>query len=351
MSRLIFLVIKTGVAVLLTTSFLTSPGCRNEQGNNKEITKIPVRTIIVNETNIAFPVRSTGILSKKSEIKLSFKTGGIISGILIDEGQEAKKDEIMARLDLSEIRAQANQAKLSSQKARRDFTRVSNLYRDSVATLEQYQNAHTALEVAKNQNSIAEFNLKYSFIRAPADGRVLKRLAETNEIIAPGHPVFLFSSLKNDWVLRSNLADRDVVRLQHFDTASVIFDAFPGKIFHAEVSEIGEWADPYTGTYEVELRLLSEDKLLMSGLVGKAEIFPSETEKLIMIPAGALVHGKGRSGLVYVVKAGRPELTEITFSKIASDSLAVIKGLEAGNELITEGNYFIDSQSEIEIVK
>ncbi len=326
-----------------------SNACKQKTSIENRKTSIPVKTWITQKKAVLFPVRTSGKLSKKSEIKLSFKTGGIISSIHIKEGEIVKEGQVMARLNLMEIKAKTNQARLALKKAERDYIRVQNLYQDSVATLEQYQNMQTALEVARNQLDIAQFNLEYSIIKAPADGRVLKRLVEENEIIAPGHPVFLFSSTKNDWVLRCNLSDRDVVKLKLLDTAQIFFDAYPSHTFTAEVSQIAEWADPYTGTYEVELRIGKETELLLSGFIAKAQIFPSLEKSLVVIPAGALVRGKGRTGFVYVVENGKPLMKKIRFSKISNDSLSVEQGLTAGEELITEGNYYIDGSSEIEI--
>lgn len=334
---------------LLILLIVFSCACKEQPTMKNRKTSIPVKTWITQKKTVQFPVRTSGKLSKKSEIKLSFKTGGIISSIDVKEGEIIKEGQVMARLNLMEIKAKTNQARLALKKAERDYKRVQNLYQDSVATLEQYQNMQTALEVARNQLDIAQFNLEYSVIKAPADGRVLKRLVEENEIIAPGHPVFLFSSTKNAWVLRCNLSDRDVVKLKLLDTAQVFFDAYPSHIFTAEVSQIAEWADPYTGTYEVELKIKKETELLLSGFIAKALVYPSQKKSMVVIPAGALINGKGRTGFVYVVENGKPLMKKIRFSKISNDSLSVEQGLSAGEELITEGNYYIDGSSEIVI--
>ena len=336
------IIILIGILTLLSN-------CKQETKPVNSKISIPVKTFVTKQTDVNFPIQTSGILSKKSEIKLSFKTGGLISSIEADEGTYVPEGKTMACLNLMEIKAKANQAKLALQKAERDYRRVHNLYKDSVATLEQYQNMGTALEIAKNQHDISEFNLEYSVIRAPADGKVLKRLAEPNEIIAPGHPVFLFSSTKNDWVLRCNLPDRDIVELSLLDTAEVHFDAFPARTFKAILTEMGEWADPYTGTYEVELRMDTGTDLLLSGFIAKALIYPSSGKSVIVIPAGALVHGKGRTGFVYVVKDGKPLLKKVRFNRISNDSLSVEQGLTSGEELITEGNNYIDGSSIIEI--
>ncbi|MDV7400678.1 hypothetical protein RZS08_55190, partial [Arthrospira platensis SPKY1] len=93
-------------------------------------------------------------------------------------------------LDLTEIEAQVRQAKEGLDKARRDLQRAQNLYADSIATLEQVQNATTAVEVATQSVEIAEFNRQFSEIRAPFAGKVVAKLLNEGEVTGPGTPVF-----------------------------------------------------------------------------------------------------------------------------------------------------------------
>ena len=297
-------------------------GCGQKRAPEKEKIQIPVKTMIVHARQVVFPIQCSGILSKKSEMKLSFKTGGIISKIPVDEGDLVHENELLASLNLSEINARVSQAAQALKKATRDYSRVQNLYHDSVATLENLQNSLTALQVAKSRDHIAQFNLKYSVIRAPANGRILKRLAEPNEIIAPGHPVFLFSSTANDWVIRCSLPDVDRVRVHFLDSARVFFDAYPNIPFQATVTELGDWADPYTGTYEIELKVAIDTLELVSGFIGKVSVYPTQTEYPVMIPAGSLILGKGEKGFVYKVdrKSTRLNSSHTDISRMPSSA-------------------------------
>ena len=73
------------------------------------------------------PVRVTGLLSTKTEMKLSFKTGGIIKQINVKEGQTVAGGQLLAVLDLSEVSAQVNLARIGFEKSQRDLTRAGNL--------------------------------------------------------------------------------------------------------------------------------------------------------------------------------------------------------------------------------
>ncbi len=310
---------------------------------------VAIKTSSITDTVIVLGIRTAGKLASKSESKLSFKTGGIIQKIMVDEGQSVGKDQLLAQLNLEEINSQVSQAELALQKAERDYERAGNLYRDSVVTLEQFQNAGTALEVARSNAGIARFNLQYSTIRAPAYGKILKRIAEENEIIGPGHPVFLFASTGSDWVVRANLADRDIVRVRMSDSAHVRFDAYPGEIFKGVISEIGTSADPYTGTYEVEIQLTRRPGILVSGFIAKVDIYPAALEKRVVIPVESLIDGEGLTGYVMLLVDGQPERRKIQIHAVTDYGIVVQEGLSPGDEIIIEGAQYIKKGSRIKV--
>jgi multidrug efflux system membrane fusion protein len=337
---------------LLTICVFTVAGaCKKSAPKIEEKTAVPVRTEIVKEQLLNFPVRTSGRLSAKIESKLSFKTGGIIKKIYADEGQSVREGQLLAELNLSEIEPKAKQADLALQKAQRDYDRAKNLYRDSVATLEQFQDAKTALEYAQSNAEIAKFNLEYSEIRAPLNGKILKRVSESNEIVGPGQPIFLFASTESSWVVRSNFTDKDIVNIRLNDSATIDFDAYPGKTFNGRITEIGNMADPYTGTYEVEIIMKEQPEALVSGFIVRVTVYPARTaRKMILIPAEAVQEGNGLSGNVWIIRDEKPVKQAIEIHSITDRGIVVASGLVEGDEVITDGGEYVREGVDIEKV-
>ncbi|MCB0626807.1 MAG: efflux RND transporter periplasmic adaptor subunit, partial [Saprospiraceae bacterium] len=324
-------------------------------------------------------VFGTGRLASREESKLSFKTGGIVSRIHVREGQQVRRGQLLAELDLDEIEAQTQQASLGVQqagitlsnarlaleRAERDYRNVQGLFADSVATLEQMEDAELQLRNARNQleaaqtglayseknQTVADFNLKYSSITAPANGTILMKLAEVNELVGPGTPVFLFGSKEKAQVIRVSITDKDVIHVKLGDRATVEFDAYPGETFPAEVREIASMADPYTNTYEVELEIDPAGKILLSGFIGSVRIRTSGSESLIRIPVDALVKADGHSGEVFVVRAGRAELVNIEIHSLGSDRLLLRSGLQPGDEVIVKGGGYLEAKDSVLVGK
>lgn len=336
------------ILLLAMALLLLDPGCA-PSGDKKssDTPPVSVRVHQVAEKEYKIPVRVTGLLGTTTEMKLSFKTGGIISLINVREGSSVEKGHVLAVLDLSEIRAQVNQAKIGLEKANRDMQRAGNLYRDSVATLEQYQNARSAYELAKAQKQIADFNLLHSSIKAPSDGRIQKILVEASELIGPGHPAILFASTEDDWVVRAALADKDIVRFSIGDSALIMMDAFPGASFRAEVTELGSIADPVTGTYETELLIPEAHPQFRTGFFCRAEILPNRLNRSLVLPVEAIQDASDNHAVVFLLEDGRAKKRQIRTGKILEDEVVVLDGLVEGDRVITDGARYLKDGDEV----
>jgi RND family efflux transporter MFP subunit len=307
----------------------------------------------VENTELSQNIHTHGRISSKKEIKLSFKIGGIIRNIAVDEGQAVIKGQLLARLDLSEIRSQVLQAQSAYEKVERDLKRAEDLYKDKAVTLEQLQNVQTLHQVAQSQLQAAEFNLRYSEIHAPSEGRILRRLMEENELVAAGMPIFFFASTDRDWIVRAGVSDKDLVRLRLNDPAVLRFDAYPDAEFQANVSEIVESADPMTGTYEVELKVDAKGQKLVSGFIAQVDISPSSVRMYTIIPIEALVEAEGQQGFVFTVDEAtqKAKKVPIKIGFLFEDKVAVDSGLEDIALVVSEGASNLLEGTEVKIIQ
>lgn len=314
---------------------------------------IPVKVSAVTEKVLTTTVVATGMVASQSEIKLAFKTGGVINRLSVKEGDFVRKGQVLATLDFSEIAAQVAQARLAMEKSSRDLKRVENLYQDSVATLEQLQNATTQQKVNEANLEIAEFNKQYSAIVAPVSGRVLRKLSETGELIGPGSPVLVIASTESDWVVKVGLTDREVVQAAIGDAAKVRMDAHPGIVFDAQISQIAQVANPMTGLYEAELVIESGNYRMVSGLVAKAEITLGNDRPAPFVPIGAIVEADGLNGFVYVLDSQQSTVkkTAIQILGMQGQEIALSTPLASKTAVVTTGTAYLSDGVKVKVVE
>lgn len=292
---------KTQIFLFIIAGLIAQACSKSEAKLPTNETGTPVTIENIEKETISLPVHISGNISSSKESKLSFKTGGIIKSIFVDEGDKVKKGQVLAKLDLKEIQEQVKQAAVGLEKAQRDYERVSNLYNDTVATLEQLQNTKSALDVAKATLNIAEYNLKYSSIIAPSDGIILKKFFEENEIAGTGYPIFYFASSEDFWRIQAGVSDKDIVKLKMGDEAKIYIDAYPGRECSANITRIANAPGEYTGLYEIELSIMQVDVDLKHGLFAKGAIFPSENIECYSVSINAIQEGIGNSIIFYSV--------------------------------------------------
>jgi multidrug efflux system membrane fusion protein len=309
-----------------------------------------IQTVPVQAVELKIPIHTAGRISSKEEMKLSFKVGGLIEKILVEEGEKVSKGTVLARINMSEIEAQVNQCRLALEKAKRDFDRANNLFKDSVATLEQFQNAKTMVELSENNLRVAEFNRKYSSIVAPCEGTILKKLVSESEIIASGYPVFLFGSNEKGWVFKGTLTDLEITQLSLSDTAQLKMDAFPNKLFRLKISRLSSFADPYTGTYEVEMNLPQEHYNFSTGMLGRVDIFPKYKRKYTAIPVEAIIEAFEDYAYVYFIKDSLPVKTKIKQCLLVGNWIYSNDSIPEGVKVVVKGTSYITSGKKLKIV-
>lgn len=343
--------------ILIAASAFVWQSCNNSEGKNETLaaktSEIPVRVVELEKAGSAPTVETSGFFTTDDETVLAFKTGGIIDKIYVKEGDAVRKGQLLATLNLTEIKAQVAQAKLAYEKAVRDFQRVENLYKDSVATTEQYQNARTGMEVAQRQAEAASFNLSFSEIKAVSNGYVLNKLASEGQVVGPGTPVLRANGAGNGkWKLKVGVSDRQWASVKVGDKANITTDAYPDKVFQAVVSAKAEGTDGITGAFTLELTLKDTPKGLASGLFGKATILSTQEQTMWRIPYDALLDGNGQTGYVFTTNDSKTAVkTSVVIAGMERDVILIASGLENSDKLIVSGSAYLKSGSPIKIIQ
>jgi RND family efflux transporter MFP subunit len=342
------------LVVFVSMTLLGAACAGKKENNNRSNDAIIVRTQPVATTSYVTALQYSGKLASTSETNLSFKVGGIISRIYVKEGDQVSRGQLLATLDLTEINAQVQQAKQNVDKAQRDLQRVKNLLDDTAATLEQYQNAQTQHSVAGEALRIASFNQQYAQIRATENGTIIKKIMNEGEMASTGSQVLMMNATSgDDWVVRFGVSDRDWALLKKGQEATVQIDAYPNQNFKGVINKIADAADPASGTYEIEIKVLPGDKKFAAGLFCNIQLNTTANEKVTMIPIEALTEGNGKTGYVYLLNNDNKTVTKkrVVIAFVDNDKVGISNGLENVNNVITDGVSYLTEDAVVKPAK
>ena len=342
---------KKGFFTLAIVAGLAIAGCGNGGDATTAKGAAPVRVTVVENAPATATLRAIGMLAPADEVRLAFKTGGVIRSIAVEQGAIVKKGQLLATLADDEVASNVTQARAVSEQTARDLERGRALLADEVATREQVEDLATANAVAGAQLRSALFNARHARIEAPGDGVVLRRLAEPDEQVAAGQPVLVVGNTSAGWIVRAALSDRDIVRVQSGGIAEVTLDAYPGRRFAAEVVEIAAAADPETGTYEMKVSVDPAGARFIQGLVAKVTIADPDAESVVVVPVTSLLEADGRIATVFVVaKGGVAKKLSVQTGRLLGERIEVVAGLALGDQVVTEGAAWLDDNDPVHVL-
>lgn len=340
----------TNLVLILTVFIWSCGGSENKAPELTDSKTVSVKLAEVQQQELTTEIKGAGLLSSTREARLSFKTGGIIQKIFVEEGDRVSRGQLLATLNLTEINLQVAQYQEGLAKAKRDYQRAQNLYQDSIATQEQWQNAETALRVAQQNLEIAQYNQSYSAIYSTVDGVVVRKLMNEGEITSPGSPLFFINSTGNeDWVLKIGVADKDWVRVEEGNPAKIQLDAYPDITFEGTVKTLSQGADQSTGSYQIEIKVNPKQYKLATGMFGKAAIQTNKVRRYHLIPVESLVEGSGKEAFVFIPNGKKTKKISVTVEHIRGNKALISHGLDDVSKVIAEGAGFLSENSSITI--
>jgi RND family efflux transporter MFP subunit len=183
-------------------------------------------------------------------------------------------------------------------------------------------------------------------IDSPVNGVITERNAFATAWVQPGAKLYAIADLSTVWVY-AQVFESDIARIKVGDPASVTTDAWPGRSFPGRVSFIQPVVDDATRTFKVRVEIPNpKSELSLSMFVNVS--LDSPLGRHLTIPVSG-VFQSGTRQIAFVDRGGGYfEPREVETAERAGDDLVVLKGLKAGEHIVTSANFLIDSESQLQ---
>jgi membrane fusion protein (multidrug efflux system) len=290
-------------------------------------------------------LHATGTLRAVRGADLSAEVGGIVGELHFDSGDEVAAGALLVRLrpnddeaKLQQLQATADLAAVTYQRDLRQLAAqgVSRATVDTDAgTLKSAQ-----AQVAAQQALIAE-----KFVRAPFAGRLGLRAADLGQYLAPGTKIVTLQALDPIY-LDFYLPQQSIGQVRTGQAVTVHIDAFAGRAFPGEVTAIDAQADATSRMIEIRATLRNPDHALLPGMFGTVDIEAGAAVKQVTLPQTA-ISANAYGSAVYIVRpetdpaSGKSRLVAhqqfVTTGDTRGDQIAVLKGVDAGDVVVTAG--------------
>jgi len=151
------------------------------------------------------------------------------------------------------------------------------------------------------------------------------------------------------WV-DAEIYERDIAKVRAGQSAEVTVPAYPNETFSGKISYISDVLKEETRTITVRTEVENKGYKLKPGMFANIKIFLNHQSRALVVPAEAVLDDKDNK-IVFIKKNGSfyPQLVEIGTKE--NDYVEIIKGIQAGDEVVTRGNYQLKSKLYDEILK
>lgn len=281
-------------------------------------------------------VQTQGAVESEQNVQVSAKSMGIVTQILITEGQTVSKGQTLALLDNSLVVRGIDEVKASLELANTVFERQRNLWEQKIGTEVQYLQAKNNKETLERRLASLQEQNEQTKVKSPIAGVVDEVFLKVGENIGPGQPAVRVVN-NADLKITANISEAFVSRIQKGNKVMVSIPDI-GQEFEARVSFVGRSINQLSRTFNVEIDLPSRNDLRpnMTAIVKVVyETFPSA----VVVPVN-IVQTVNNEKIVYVAVAkGKQLVASRRVVKVNGvfDALAQVEGLKPGEKVVTTG--------------
>ncbi len=293
----------------------------------------PTRQTITQSLNL------TGDILPIQQAQVFARVYGNLESTSANIGQYVHANQVIARIDTTELAQQYRQADATYQNALEVYNRAKPLLDQNLIAKQDYDNAETNMEVAKENYEAAKTRLGYAEIMAPFSGYVTKRYLDPGALLTSTNAT-LFDLADLDTIkVMVNVLEKDVPSTSLGMKSVVTVDAFPGREFVGAIARMADAIDLNTRTMPVEIDIPNLDHSLKPGMFATVSIIVSEKKDVLTVPTQALL--KDATGS-YVLIAGRgmAHRQAVTTGTEQESRTEIVSGLSDADSVITTGQQF-----------
>ncbi len=188
--------------------------------------------------------------------------------------------------------------------------------------------------------------IKNLHIHAPSGGVVTRIGAREGAHLTPASEIFAIADPSRMWLL-ADLYENELALVHEGDAVRVRIAALPGREFSGRIDYIYPWLEGKTRTNKARIVLDNADGALKAEMYGTVTILADRRRTGVFVPREAVLHTGKRAHLFVRTGEGRFEPREVVTGVQAGDRIEIVRGVRAGELVVTSGQFLIDSESSI----
>lgn len=348
------------IAIVLIGSIFS---CEEEKKENEEIAQdsfrgevaaTPVRTAKAEQRSFDYLINATGKIDAVDQVKVVIQRQGVLSELLVKEGDVVEKGAVLARLDDSEARFKLERAQIQLKNAQANFDSeilsfgsiMSSEDEDRKSSIQDQIKAKSGFFAAEIDLKEAQMDIEKSVVKAPTSGRVADLKIKKGSLVSNGEEFMEIINL-GALELKVKVLESDINYISIGQKAEVYPVSGSAEPFAGTVRSINPKVDE-NGLVQVSI-LVNSGKGLLPGMNARA-IIRAPQNNSIVVPKQALVYRSSRA-VVFTIENNESKWNYVEVGKDNGKEVEILSGIEANSTVITTNNLQLAHQAPVQIVK
>jgi RND family efflux transporter MFP subunit len=335
-------------AALLVGTSACSNGDDKNQNKDDEKLIIPVEVSNVSRGDISAYYANTATLEAEREATIVARVRGIVREIYVEEGDQVKAGQVIAKIEDDQYRIEATRAKATLDRLQNDFNRNKELYEKNLIAAEAYQNSQYEYESQKAAYELAQLNFEHTSIKSPISGVISQRFVKVGNMIGTDQQVYRVTDFSPLQAIL-HIPEHEMAKIRKDQKAELRVDALPNQTFSGHVERISPVVDSETGTFKATVYVEETKDMLRPGMFGRVKIVYDTRQNTQMIPKSAVM-SQDLAQSVYVIKDSLAFKKQIRTGYTNGVNIEVVDGLEDGEMVVTIGQGSLQDSSQVNVI-
>lgn len=331
--------------------------CNNQQSTSSSDVSISVGVTDVELSSIAQTIESNGTLKPTGEVELSTETEGKYSlqknpatGKAFKLGDKVKAGDVIVVVENEEY---VNSIRIETQKLNMDiskseYEKQNSLYQKGGVTLREMSDAEVSYLNSKFDYESSLMQLEKMKVIAPFDGYIVSLPYFTDGVKNPSSTVVCKLMAYQNMVMSISLPEKYLPTVKVGQKARITNYNVVNDTLDATITQLSPAIDENTRTFEGVLSVDNSKLSFRPGMFVKVCIETQRKDSVIVIPLDVIRKNR-RGQVVYVVDRLTANEKQVITGIESGDYVEVIKGLEIGERLVTDGYEMLSNRSKVKI--
>lgn len=314
-------------------------GCSDQQvpGGGFKLPPTPVEIADVKAQDVADKFEAVGTIEAIEGVTIVSEIDASVIGLPFEEGSFIKKGDLVAKLDDSQLSAEANRTEALYTQSEAAYKRVKSIVDQNAGTPQDLDDALANLKVAQANYEVSKARLSKTKITAPFDGIIGTRKVSVGAFLRTGQQITELANL-NEIRIRFSAPERFLAQLKRNAEVTISSSVFPGHEVNGRIIAIEPILDSETRNINIVARVQNPGQKFRPGMSANVFAVLSKRTNALTIPNEA-VFANGNQSFVFVVKKDSSVAAiPITLGLQTSEIVEVVNGLEAGMQVVKAGH-------------